>query len=359
MRVAPQECVSRLEVLESRVLGKRASPVRRETVGKGPSTRDLAGGPPNVNLREALERLFTRKHVAVRAAAEELVTALAEAPVSPTIQTEVTDPIRLTGGRLTRLQREQHDRRAQRQARYEAVRALHDQGVSLRQIARRLKLARGTVGRFLHAEGFPERQARRPRPTLLTPYTAYLQERWSAGCRNASALWREVRAQGYAGELSAFRSHLAAWRTTKPQPVPKSVARVARPVSVRQATWLLLKDPAELDPSERAYVEVLCQRCPEANQARSLAQGFGTLVRARNQTALAPWVEQAEQSGVAELRSFATGLRRDWAAVEASLRLAWSNGQTEGQITKLKLLKRSMYGRGSIELLKRRLILAA
>jgi transposase len=130
-------------------------------------------------------------------------------------------------------------------------------------------------------------------------------------------------------------------------------------VSVRQATWLLLKDPAELDPSERAYVEVLCQRCPEANQARSLAQGFGTLVRARNQTALAPWVEQAEQSGVAELRSFATGLRRDWAAVEASLRLAWSNGQTEGQITKLKLLKRSMYGRGSIELLKRRLILAA
>jgi len=104
MRVAPQECVSRPEVLESRVLGKRASPVRREAVGKGPLLRDLAGGPPNVNLREALERLLTRKHVAVRAAAEGLVTALAEAPVSPTIQAEVTDPIRLTGERLTRLQ---------------------------------------------------------------------------------------------------------------------------------------------------------------------------------------------------------------------------------------------------------------
>jgi transposase len=62
---------------------------------------------------------------------------------------------------------------------------------------------------------------------------------------------------------------------------------------------------------------------------------------------------------VAELRSFATGLRRDWAAVEAALRLPWSNGQTEGPITKLKLLKRSMYSRGSIELLKRRLVLAA
>ena len=132
-----------------------------------------------------------------------------------------------------------------------------------------------------------------------------------------------------------------------------------QPVSVRQATWLLLKDPADLEPSERAYVEVLCERCPEANRMRSLAQAFGALVRARDQAALKPWVEQAERSGVAELRGFAIGLRRDWAAVEAALRLPWSNGQTEGQITKLKLLKRSMYGRGSIDLLKRRLVLAA
>jgi len=82
-------------------------------------------------------------------------------------------------------------------------------------------------------------------------------------------------------------------------------------------------------------------------------------VRTQDQAALAPWVEQAEQSGVAELRGFATGLRRDWAAVEAALRLPWSNGQTEGQITKLKLLKRSAYGRASLELLTRRLVLAA
>src|SRR5207248_8827268 len=127
---------------------------------------------------------------------------------------------------------------------------------------------------FLHAEGFPERQARRPRPTLLTPYAAYLQERWNAGCHNASALWREVRAQGYTGGLSAFRSHLARWRTPDPRQVSRSMAPAARPVSVRQATWLLLKDPAELDLSERAYVDVLCRCCPEADRARSLAQAF-------------------------------------------------------------------------------------
>jgi transposase len=231
--------------------------------------------------------------------------------------------------------------------------------VSARQIARQLDLARGTVDRFVRAEGFPERQARRPRPTLLTPYTAYLQERWNAGCHNASALWREVRARGFAGELSTFRSHLARWRTADRRPVLRCVAPAARPVSVRQATWLLLKDSATLEPSERAYVEALCQRCPEADRARSLGQAFGALIRARDQPALAPWVEQAERSGVPELRGLAMGLRRDWAAVEAAVRLPWSNGQTEGQITKLKLLKRSMYGRASIALLTRRLVLAA
>src|SRR5207249_2466964 len=203
--------------------------------------------------------LPTRTHAAVRAAAEDLVTGPGEASISPTMLPGATSPAPPTGERLTRLQREQRDRRAQRHARYEAVRALHDEGRSIRQIARTLGLARGTVERFLHAEGFPERQARRPRPTLLLPYTAYLQERWNAGYHNAPALWREVRAQGYTGELSAFRSHLARWRTGDPSQVPKSRAPGGRPmspapqpVSVRQATWLLLKDPADLAPYERA-----------------------------------------------------------------------------------------------------------
>jgi hypothetical protein len=222
-----------------------------------------------VNLREAIERLLTRKHAVVRAAAEELVTARVEASASSTIQAEVTSPTAITNECLTRLQREQRDRRAQRLARYEAVRGLPDEGRSIRQIARTLGLARGTVERFLHAESFPERQARRPRPTLLRPFTAYLRERWNAGCHNASALWREVRAQGYSGELSAFRSHLARWRTTDSPQTPKprapggrAVIPAAQPVSVRQATWLLLKDSTDLDPSEQAYVELLCQTLP-------------------------------------------------------------------------------------------------
>jgi transposase len=118
-----------------------------------------------------------------------------------------------------------------------------------------------------------------------------------------------------------------------------------RRFSVRQATWLVLRDPEELAPVERAYLEALGQRCPEADCARGLARSFVTLVRDRDQTALAPWVEQAERSGLPELRGFAAGLRRDWAAVTAGLDLPWSSGQTEGQVNRLKLLKRQMFGR--------------
>jgi transposase len=76
---------------------------------------------------------------------------------------------------------------------------------------------------------------------------------------------------------------------------------------------------------------------------------FGELGRQRQVDALADWARAADLSGVAELRGFVLGLRRDWDAVQASLRLPWSNGQTEGQVNRLKLLKRSMYGRAKYD----------
>jgi len=308
-----------------------------------------------VNLREALERLLTRKHAAVRAAAGDLAPG---PPPAPPRATAPGEPDAAPGDRLTRAQREQRDRRARRYARYQEVRALHDRGLSARQIARTLGLARRTVRRFLRAEGFPERQPRRPCPTLLTPYEPYLRERWAAGCRNAAQLWREVRARGFTGGYSGLAVRLAAWRagdgSAQPGPAPAPPR-----VSVRQATWLLLRDPDTLDQAEQAYVAALTRRCPEAAQAQELARRFLTLVRERDHAALAPWVEQVEQSDLSDLRGFAAGLRRDWAAVSAGLELPWSNGQTEGQVNRLKLLKRQMYGRAGFALLRHRFLLTA
>ncbi len=70
------------------------------------------------------------------------------------------------------------------------------------------------------------------------------------------------------------------------------------------------------------------------------------------------WLAQVEATGIPELQGFAAGLRRDKAAVTAALSLPYSNGQVEGQVNRLKLIKRSMYGRASFDLLRKRVLAA-
>src|SRR5437899_9789734 len=133
------------------------------------------------NVTDALERYLMRKHAALRRANQRPVTAegaATEAVAPPPAAADGLPPP------LTRIQHEQQERRARRHARYQEVMALRAQGHGMRSIARLLGLAKGTVQRFVRAEGFPERQPRAPRPTLLTPFEPYLQERWAAGCHN-------------------------------------------------------------------------------------------------------------------------------------------------------------------------------
>src|SRR5262249_44694561 len=161
---------------------------------------------------------------------------------------------------------------------------------------------------------------------------------------------------------------VAAWRATPGRrgPPPRNAVALAGaaapPVppfptpSPRQARWLLLRPEERLSPEERAYRATLPQLDNEIPVAHALAEGFGRLVRARDHAALAPWQKQASASDLAEFEAFVTFLERDRAAVEAALTSKWSGGQTEGQISRLKYLKRQMYGRASLALLKARVL---
>ena len=107
------------------------------------------------------------------------------------------------------------------------------------------------------------------------------------------------------------------------------------------------------------YRTALLDEHPAIREAQQLAADFGALVRAKDRPALASWFDRAETSALPEIRSFATGLRRDQAAVEAAITSVWSNGQTEGQINRLKALKRQMFGRAKLDLLRKRFLHAA
>ncbi len=91
---------------------------------------------------------------------------------------------------------------------------------------------------------------------------------------------------------------------------------------------------------------------PKIVAARNLLDRFQIMVAAKKPDDLASWLTDAAGS---ELASFASGIQADEDAVKAAMIEPWSNGQTEGQITKLKLVKRQMYGRGKIDLLRARI----
>jgi transposase len=125
----------------------------------------------------------------------------------------------------------------------------------------------------------------------------------------------------------------------------------------KQLAWLLLQHPQTLQPEEAEALGRVKKDAEAANMLE-LAGTFLDIVRERQAEQLDPWLAACEQGGVKAMRTFAAGLKQDYAAVRAALTLPWSNGPTEGKVNKLKLLKRQMFGRANFDLLRQRVLLA-
>jgi transposase len=297
-----------------------------------------------LNAGEVMERYLTRQHVSLREAARAL------GPV---------DAPRRTSKRTPADEQRRQERRAARKARYEHVVALHQEGLSAHQIAAEVGLARATIHRYIRAVCFPERMSPL-RPRQIDPYIPYLQDRWNAGEHNPRTLWREIHARGYPANIGQVRRLVTAWRTpartprVAGQPLPAKDEAVS--YSSRQTRWLLTKAEGDLTVRERAYLTTLKRRSPQIAEAQRLLASFHTLLAEHASTRLDWWMEQCERSGIGEFIRFAQGLRRDYAAVRAALCYPWSQGPVEGQVNRLKLLKRQMYGRASFPLLRQRVL---
>lgn len=330
------------------------------------------------NAGEVLERVLTRHHAALRAAAAAVDGAVAvrnAAEPSPPLSVQAAPLASAPDERNrptrppTRAEQDRQARHARRHARYDEAMALHKAGVGPATIARKVGVTRQTIWRWLRVGVFPVRAPQAPRVRMIAPYEPYLRERWQAGCQNARQLWREVQAQGFGGGKESVRRLVVTWRTTParpgpprrhvpvpPQVVPPPPTRTRSP---RQARWLLLHADDQLPPELQAYRAALLATEPAIVEAQMLTMEFCRLVRERDAAAFSSWRQAAQRSGLPEMQEFARVLERDRAAVENALRYEWSNGVTEGQINKLKLLKRSMYGRANFDLLRRRALRAA
>lgn len=346
------------------------------------------------NLREALEPLLSREYGHL----PEIAVVKTQNPISMVDSTEAavcTDsclhlavqhpdsaPIGSERGHEVRAIQEnesppqtlaesvKHARRQRRYARFQQIIELHNQGVSIRTIAQQMGVSRRMVRRYVASSAFPEIAKRRAAPSILDRFEPYLRQRWDEGCHNAQQLFREIHAEGFTGSRPLVSRWASQLRKTLAMPVQSSTqgatradsrptkraSELRRKVSPAQAAWLLVCSPDRLNPEQLAALEQMCRSSAEIATAYRLAQEFTAMVRQHTAEPLSLWLDNARNCGLRELHSFATGVQRDLAAVTAGLTLPWSQGQVEGQVNRLKMLKRAMYGRAGFNLLRHRVL---
>jgi transposase len=248
------------------------------------------------------------------------------------------------------------DRRlvARTRDRHTAVHGLLGAGHSEREAARILGLARGTVHRFAATASAEELLVKATsRETKLDRYKPYLRRRWNEGITSAAALHAELQAKGWQGSVQAVQRYVRPFRAMTAAPPPGPVVPATRQIT----RWLLTR-PANLGADEQAQLAGIVDRCPHLGVLARHVRSFAEMMTSRQgEHELEGWLTQAEASDLPELRSFANGIRRDQQAVTAGLTLPYSSAAVEGNVTKIKMLKRQMYGRASFALLRKRVIL--
>ena len=231
------------------------------------------------------------------------------------------------------------------------VKNLAQQGYSNRQIAKMLPIHRETVARYKQEDRVPVRGGGK-KHTAVT-YENFILQRWQEGCHSPKQIFLEMQMKGFTGSLSSTYRYLIYLGMQSGQPEQKLQPRR---LTASQAAWTITAPEQKLDDHHKKYRDILFELSPKVLEASGLANRFIKMVKEQRKDQFAAWVEDAQKCSVPRLRSFATGLVSDYQAVEAALSFDWSNGQLEGQVNRLKTIKRMMYGRASFDLLKKRVL---
>jgi transposase len=261
--------------------------------------------------------------------------------IRPALGSTIIDPVLLTCA-----ERIQYDGFLRRQEDTQIIKDLTEKGTSIKETVRLTGRSRKLVRSVLRGT---DGDVFRSRITTLEPHLARLDAEWAAGCRKGAELWRRLRAAGFKGSLRVVTE----WATRRRRSEEVGLELARKSPSARRLSRLMTTRREHLSKADALTVATVETAVPALATARDLLDRFHRLFRARDLGALSRWVVETERS---LLGAFGRGIKADLAAVKAALSQPWSNGQTEGQITKLKLVKRQMYGRAGLDLLRARLI---
>jgi transposase len=253
---------------------------------------------------------------------------------------------RIDPGLLTYAEKLQYEGFQRREETNASILSLSQDGVAIREIVRRTGYSRGLIRKILRGQ---RSDIFRTRPSSLEPYLPWLDEQWTAGCRNGLALWRALRQRGFRG----CRGVVSEWSARRKRAETADAGAIGRAPSARTIARLLTIGRDQLSKAQTVTVAAIERGVATLAEARDVLAEFQAIIRRKALPELDAWLDRASRSLIA---AFASGIVRDRNAVQAAISSAWSNGQTEGQICKLKLVKRQMYGRGKIDLLQARVI---
>ncbi|WP_083925368.1 ISL3 family transposase [Flexithrix dorotheae] len=294
------------------------------------------------NIREVLKKILEKQGSVLRQAAY-LLSEIEEQELKAE-----NHSVNFSESSSTQVKNEPADKYA---LLFEEVQQLKAEGLSNRGIARRLSISRNTVNSWVKQKSYF-----RPHKLVLSAtekrWGYELRQEWDKGNNSAKQLWKHIQDQGFSGSLSAVYRVIKKFPQQKiPLPKPAITNWTNRKVST-----LLFSHRDSLNEKEQAYLKVLCSLEPKLEKARQLSIQFRNMFTNKKPEKLEQWIIMAINSGMVELKNFATKLNQDFDAVEAGIKMEWSNGPVEGQVNRLKNIKRQMYGRAGFDLLKKRVV---
>ncbi len=254
------------------------------------------------------------------------------------------------------MERAYQARQAQREDRFRQISALRAQGMKLTDIASHAGMSERSVRSWLKRGAAPLHRRPHVHHSIFDPYAAYVLERWQAGVHDGRQLFEEIKQRGFPGSIRVVHSFLQTLREKRRPLTDLAPAHPSEHFSARKAVWLFLREPSTFTAKEEAELAHIRQASTTLELAYGLVQDFLAMVRKRQGDQLEGWIQRVQASQIPELRRFALGLLKDQAAVEAGLTLIYSNGPVEAQVQKLKVVKRSMFGRAKLPLLRQRLL---
>jgi len=314
------------------------------------------------NLSEALElQLVRSRHEKKQEVTQALIEELPAKPVAEKPKEPLPSAEDIRPRPHWQDEEAQQLRREERLNRYTQIETLDKQGVKHKDIAKMIGVGERTVTRYLSREAFPERNQRCKQPHSLDPYVPYLVKRWEEGCHNGRQLWREICVQGFTGAASLIYGYIERFRQYDGLPSSKHErasgrAKIPSVCTTKKAAWFFLRRSSDLSEEERTMLETYLKDHENVVEVYDFAQTFATMLREQQADQLETWLQQVEASSYINLHRFAAGIRKDHAAVLAAFTSPWSQGQVEGQVNRLKMIKRQMYGRANFDLLRHRVL---